>query len=51
MDRKDTDSKKINVIVISIILSRTNSNSIHTGEKKAKPYEGLLGDTYSVKCK
>lgn len=47
MDRKDGDSKEINVTVntlISTVFSEANTKSVHTEEKKTKPYEGLLGD-------
>lgn len=53
MNRKDKDSKEINVTIntlVSIVFSEANTKSVHTEEKK-KPYEGLLGDISFTKCK
>ena len=54
LDRKDRDSMEINVTVntlISIVFSEANTKSVHTEEKKMKPYEGLLGEISSTKLK
>lgn len=39
MPRKDVVPKEINLPVISIAFSKTNTNSVHTEEKRQNPLE------------